>query len=76
MPAIAMGLGWLGYSLGLWGYCLVRGYDVTLWSLMSPLHPPSWPSIRNSAIPPSQVFPSGGQKTAPGPVTLTSKKTK
>lgn len=26
--AIGMGLVWIGYAVGMYGYCLVRGYDV------------------------------------------------
>lgn len=33
MVAIGMVLVWGGYYLGLWGYCLVNGYDVTFQSL-------------------------------------------
>jgi hypothetical protein len=29
MVAVAVGLGFAGYTIGLWGYCLVRGYDVS-----------------------------------------------
>lgn len=29
MIAIGLGLAWAGYAAGIWGYCLVRGYDVT-----------------------------------------------
>ena len=70
MPALAMGIGFLGYSVGLWGYCLLRGYDVTIGSLMSPLHPPSWSAISGSQIPIGQVFPSGNPAGAltPGQV--------
>lgn len=64
MPALAMGLGYLGYSLGLWGYCLLRGYDVTLGSLMSPAHPPTWQSISSSQIPAGQVFPGAVPSSA------------
>ena len=33
MVAIGMFLIWGGYAFGLWGYCLVNGYDVTFQSL-------------------------------------------
>ena len=33
MVIIGMVLLWSGYSLGLWGYCLVNGYDVSFGSL-------------------------------------------
>lgn len=29
MVAVGMGLVWAGYAVGLYGYCLVRGYDVS-----------------------------------------------
>jgi hypothetical protein len=61
---------WAGYATGLWGYCLVRGYDLTLGDLMSPLHPYSgpWPPPQ---IPDGQFMPGGKAKaaaatTAPG----------
>ena len=53
MPALAMGLGWAGYTLGLWGYCLVRGYDVTLFELIDFRHVPTWASITASKAPAS-----------------------
>jgi hypothetical protein len=63
LPAIGMGLGWLGYALGLWGWSLLRGYNVTLGQLMSPLHPYSgaWPP---AALPATQTLP-GKQTAAP-----------
>lgn len=33
MVAIGMALVWGGYTIGIWGYCLVNGYDVTFSSL-------------------------------------------
>ena len=33
MVAIGMALVWGGYAIGIWGYCLVNGYDVTFTSL-------------------------------------------
>jgi len=40
MPAIAIALLWASYTGGLWGYCLIRGYNVTLKQLLSPQWPP------------------------------------
>lgn len=40
MVAIAIGLGWVSYTGGLWGYCLLRGYNVTFRQLLSPTWPP------------------------------------
>lgn len=59
-------LGWVGYSLGLEGWCLFRDYDVTLGQLMSPLHPYAGP------WPPAKI-PSG--QTWPGKATATTTST-
>ena len=59
---------WGGYSVSLWGWCLLRGYDVTLGQLMSPLHP--YGSNKGETWPPkligSDVIWPGG-RTAAGP---------
>jgi len=73
MTAIAFGLGWLGYSFSLWGYCLVRGYDVKLSDLLNPVHPYQWPAGGIAAtplIPKGQLWPTG---TASGDTAATSK---
>jgi len=59
--AIGFGLVYLGYWTGLWGWCLLQGYDITLWQLGSPLHPygqggQPWPP---PPIGDTSVFPSG-----------------
>jgi hypothetical protein len=61
-----MGLGWLGYALGLWGWSLLRGYNITLGQLMSPLHPYSgaWPP---PFLPSTQTLP--GKQTAAATTT-------
>jgi hypothetical protein len=53
MIAIGMGMAWVGYSFGLWGYCLIRGFNVKLTDLMNPVHPYSGP------WPPAQDIPAG-----------------
>lgn len=55
MVALAIGVVWLSYYGGLYGYCLVRGYDVTPIELLSP----SWPG-------PAPNQPSGGSGFGPG----------
>lgn len=40
MPALAIVLIWSGYSMVLYGYCLVRGYDVAPKDLFSQSWPP------------------------------------
>lgn len=80
MLPIGMVLVWAGYSVSLWGWCLIRGYDVTLGQLMSPTHPygsgkgQAWPPPLMSA---DQIFPGGrntgesapasGAASRPGP---------
>lgn len=63
MVAVGMLFTWLGYSLGLQGWCLWRDYDVTLGQLMSPFHPYNgpWPP---AAIPAGQIWPGGVTATA------------
>ncbi len=36
MVAVGMGLVWLGYAAGLWGFSLVQGYNLSLGQLVSP----------------------------------------
>ena len=57
MIAIGMGMAWVGYSFGLWGYCLIRGYNVKLTDLMNPVHPYSgpWPPAKD--IPAGDILP-------------------
>ena len=38
MPAIGMGMLWGGYTLILWGYCQLQGYDVSIAELVMPGH--------------------------------------
>lgn len=40
MAAIGMGIIFLGYAGGLYGYCLFKGYNVTPKQLFSPSWPP------------------------------------
>lgn len=36
MAAIGIGLVYLGYSLGLWGYTLMKGYNISFNQLFDP----------------------------------------
>jgi len=68
MLPVGMLIAWAGYSVSLWGWCLLRGYDVTLGQLMSPLHPygsnkgETWPP---KLIGPDVIWPGG--RSAPAP---------
>lgn len=44
MPVIGIALVWAAYTAGLWGYCLVRGYNITLPQLLSSKWPPVPPN--------------------------------
>ena len=66
MVAVAFLLLWGGYSLGEFGWCLFRDYDITLGQLMSPFHPytGAWPPAK---IPAGQTWPGGrATQTAAG----------
>lgn len=40
MAAIGIGLVFIAYTTGLYGYCLIRGYDITPKQLFSSSWPP------------------------------------
>jgi hypothetical protein len=63
MVAVGMLMIWAGYSVGLFGWGLVRDYDLTLAQLCSPAHPYSgaWPP---ASIPPTQVYPGKQAESA------------
>lgn len=63
MIALAFGFGWLGYSFGLYGYCLIKGYNVGLLQLMDPKTIYVWG--QGGMIPPESVFPVKESKQAP-----------
>lgn len=54
MIPIGLGVAFLGYTAGLWGYCLVRGYDVPF----SALFKTTWPATGSSTAPGSQLPPA------------------
>jgi hypothetical protein len=53
MTPIGMGLAFAAYTLGLWGYCLCKSYDVPF----SALFAPTWPGEQVNV-----TAPSGGRK--------------
>lgn len=36
MPAIGFGMLWTGYTLLFWGYCQIRGYDISIKEIVVP----------------------------------------
>lgn len=46
MIPIGVGLVWLSYTTGIWGYCLVRGYNVKFTQLFAA----TWPANKGSSL--------------------------
>lgn len=68
MIIIPFGVIWTGYLLAVWGYTLLKGYDVTLRRLGWPINPYQWPTPPNQPplIQKSQVWPGQADKAAQG----------
>ena len=62
MVPIGMALAWGGYTLGVWGYCLVRGYDVTFMQMFKG----QWPGGAASKPGPSGKPGKSGSSGSPG----------
>jgi hypothetical protein len=57
MVAIGLALAWGSYTVGIWGYCLVRGYDVGFTQLFGA----AWPvSFGGGTIPGTPSPVTGG----------------
>jgi hypothetical protein len=69
---LGMGLAFVGYGVGTWGYVLVKGYNISLREWFSPLHPFTGALSKAGMIPAGQLFPgrpsSAGGTSAPNPV--------
>jgi hypothetical protein len=50
MTAIGMGVAFAAYTIGMWGYCLIRGYNVTFTSLFKQ----TWPGVQANETAPTQ----------------------
>jgi hypothetical protein len=61
MVGLGMVLVMAGYSVGSWGYCLVKGYNITLREWVSPLHPFTGPLDSKGCVPKGHIFPVSGQ---------------
>lgn len=64
MPAIGMVLAWTGYTFTLWGYCLIRGWNVPLTALANPVRPYKWPAGGPDRLPDTVVLPVSGPALA------------
>lgn len=64
MVAVGMGLLWATYTVMLYGYTLVRGYDITLVQMAKPgTFSATWPP---PIAPNTELIPSGKSSTAAG----------
>ena len=65
MIALGFGIMWLGYLQGLYGFTLLKGWDIRWKDLASPIHPYQWNGTNNPPlIPKGQVLPSTGSSAA------------
>ena len=58
MTAVGFGMAWLGYAVGMYGYVLVKGYNVTFGQLVHPknYYQGTWPP---GPIPAGATWPTG-----------------
>jgi hypothetical protein len=47
VTAIGFAVAWAGYAIGIWGYCLLRDYNVTLPGLFKT----TWPGSSSGTTP-------------------------
>lgn len=66
MIAIGLGVLWGGYTVGIWGYCLVRGYNVPFTQLFGS----TWGggAGEGSAGPITPAAPAQGAEGSAGPI--------
>lgn len=66
---LAFGVLWLGYAVGFTGYVLVKGYNIPIAQIWSPLnwYDGPWPP---AAIDPTQVWPDSAKKATGPAVTV------
>lgn len=60
MTGVAIGVIFLSYGFGLWGYCLLKDYDVNLYQLFSS----TWPPPKFESV--GRVLPGTGIGTGTG----------
>jgi len=61
MIAIPVSVVWLGYTMGIWGYCLVRGYNVKFTDVFKTTWPGAPAAKKKKPAPP----PGGGGTPEP-----------
>lgn len=60
MVVLGFGIAWWGYTEMIYGYCLLKGYNITWKSLANPINPFQWPKIGEAipTIPAGKVLPT------------------
>lgn len=61
MLPLGMVITWAAYTVGSWGYVLVRGWNITLREWASPLHPYQFPGGGQNPpfVPLGRTWPTG-----------------
>jgi hypothetical protein len=57
MKAAGLGLAFVAYTIGTWGFILVKGYNITLRQWVTPLHPFTGPLASAGTVPQGNLFP-------------------
>lgn len=61
MIPVGVGVVFLAYTTGIWGYCLVRGYNVQFRQLFGATWPGAKAQASTLVIPPSLTGPGAGE---------------
>lgn len=78
MVIVGMGLAWLGYSFGLWGFTRLKGAPTSFTEMVVPSQWPGWSSITSqfgtcgstpTTYKPAKVQVPGLPKAPPPPAT-------
>lgn len=64
MVAVGFGVIWFGYAVGIYGYCLVKGYAVGFSDLFHLSG--GWPNPKQKSTNTSASSPTGKTTTPPG----------
>lgn len=69
MLAVGFAALWGGYAVASWGYCMIKGYNVSFRSWVSPLHPyqGAWPPAK---IPDGYIWPHSTSSTTTAAAAL------
>lgn len=62
---------WWGYLEIIYGWTMLKGWDITWRDLANPIHPYQWPAPGQTIqrIPKGQILPGKAPKPAPKPST-------